>query len=133
LGRLLHTVQDFYAHSNYIEHWVRHRGGNATVTAEVIDALDAASMGHPELYVGDWVLWRDFIYYVPVVGQAMRNVWLAPRSHEAMHLDAPERGPGFALALATARQRTVSEYQRPCEAIGWLGGEEAQWRFHHAS
>jgi hypothetical protein len=42
----------------YIELWVRQRGGNATVTAEVIDALDAELMDHPELYVGDWVVGR---------------------------------------------------------------------------
>lgn len=133
LGRLLHTVQDFYAHSNYIELWLRHKGGVAAVSADSIDGLDPELMGHPELHVGDWVVWRDLIYYVPVVGRAMRNLWLAPRSHEAMHLDAPDRGPGFVLALATARQRTTCEYQRALETIKWLGGEEAQWQFHHAS
>jgi hypothetical protein len=130
LGRLLHTAQDFYAHTNYVELWLSGNGGLHGTSPVEIDALDREVIEHPELRVAEWVPWREWLYYVPMLGSIARRVWLPTCSHEAMHLDGPERGPQFAYALETGRQRTEIEYRRAVATIYACGGEEAVAAFH---
>ncbi len=124
-GRLLHTVQDFYAHTNYVDLWLARMGWSRD-----IDGLDAELVVSPELRVGEWVFWRDSLYYIPLVGSLLRRVWLPAGSHEAMNLDSPAQGPRFALALEAARQRTLVEYRRVVAAIAAAGGQAAVLAFH---
>lgn len=192
-GRLLHTVQDFYAHSNYVDLWLALRSPRETQATPVptpvpalangpeplathstrvypteaqretatlpgqagstdfttghkvdtlaeppptntlpINALDSAILNHPDLHIGEWVPWRDIIFYVPLLGDLARRVWLPADSHEAMHLDSPERGPRFDYAMETARQRTLAEYRRVVDALHAVGGPVAVERFHSA-
>lgn len=126
-GRLLHTVQDFYSHSNYIDLWLTVHGDGAP---DAIDGLDRKLIASPELRVGEWIFWRDSLYYIPVLGRLLRRVWLPPGSHEAMKLDSPAQGPRFRLALATARQRTQVEYRRAVDSIARAGGAMAVQAFH---
>ena len=124
-GRLLHTVQDFYAHTNYVDLWLARVGWDKT-----INGLDAELVGSPELRVGEWVFWRDSLYYIPVLRRFLRRVWLPAGSHEAMNLDSPAQGPRFGLALAAARQRTRVEYDRVVAALAEVGGYTAVMAFH---
>src|SRR4026207_1482212 len=39
-GRLTHTAQDFYAHSNYIDLWISHHENGMQPTAPEIDPVD---------------------------------------------------------------------------------------------
>ena len=96
-----------------------------------IDGLDASLMAHPELHTGSFVLWRDWIYYMPLVKRLARRLYVPVGSHEEMHLDSPDRGPEFAYAFAAACRRTQYEYQRAARAILQAGGEDALDRFHH--
>jgi hypothetical protein len=123
-GRLLHTVQDFYAHSNYVDLWL---------AGEVFQGpagLPPSGLSHPQLRIGDWVWWRDLVFYVPVAGPLVRRCWAPANSHEAMNLDSPARGPRFGWAVALARQRTELEYRRVARTIRALGGRAALARFH---
>jgi hypothetical protein len=131
-GRLTHAAQDFYAHTNYVRLWLALKGGLNETSPDDIDVLDAGLMGHPELCTGSFVLWRDWVYHVPVVKRLVRGLHVPPGSHEAMHLDSPARGPEFAYAYAAACQRTRHEYWRAAKAILHKGGEGALGRFHHA-
>jgi hypothetical protein len=124
LGRLLHTVQDFYAHTNYVDLWLA-RSGIESPSPAVIDGLDPELLGHPDLRSGNFVLWRDFIYYIPLVKRWARRVIVRPGSHEAMNLDSPESGPRFALAYEAARQRSVDEVRRALGAVRQKGGDPA--------
>ncbi len=138
-GRLLHTVQDFYAHTNYVDLWLAESGLDRSPEilscvaqdqdVAGVDALDPEILRHPDLCTGDWVFWRDAIFYVPLVGAWVRRFWVPPHSHEAMHLDSPGRGPRFGLALAMARQRTREEYQYVMATLYELGGHQAAARF----
>ena len=130
LGRLLHTVQDFYAHTNYVTLWLRAHGGADQIDTEAMDGLDPHFLTHPRLRVGSWVLWRELLYYTPWLGAWLRRVWLAPDSHAALNLDSPARGHHFFYALTAARQRTHQEYQRALDAIYRAGGHTALARFH---
>lgn len=127
LGRLLHTVQDFYAHTNYVSLWVAERGETMSMES---GELDPRLLAHPQLQIAQWLTWREPFYYVPVVGQAMRRVWLPKSSHEAINLDSPKCGAHFYLAMAGARQRTRREYARAVAAIREVGGRAAVARFH---
>lgn len=129
LGRLLHTVQDFYAHTNYVDLWLTRYGLAET---DRIDGLDDGLIASPELRVGEWIFWRDSLYYIPVVGRLLRRIWLPAGSHEAVNLDSPARGPRFSLALSTAGQRSRLEYRRALQAIGRVGGPTALAAFHAA-
>lgn len=152
LGRLLHTVQDFYAHTNYValwvvEHWDVESSASEKLGSESLqkgrakfiakdvarmDGLDPNILAHPSLQIAQWQTWRDPFYYVPLLGRALRHFWLPAVSHEAINLDSPSRGAHFDLAMAIARQRTLAEYARAVAAIGMVGGRAAVARFHGA-
>ena len=129
LGRLTHAVQDFYAHSNYVDLWLAANGGLETTTPEQIDALDPALLEHPDLRSGYAIIWRDFVYYIPLLGPLMRRIYVAPDSHEAMNLDHPKKGPKFAYAMEAACQRTLHEYRRAAQNVQEAGGEQALRQF----
>jgi hypothetical protein len=126
-GRLLHTVQDFYAHSNYVDLWL------AGEVFQEPTGLPPSGISHPQLRIGDWVWWRDMVFYVPVIGPLVRHYWAPANSHETMNLDSPARGPRFGWAVALARQRTKQEYGRVARTIRALGGRAALARFHGSS
>lgn len=132
-GRLVHTAQDFYAHTNYVRLWLASNGGLSGTSPEGIDGLNAGLMVHPELHTGSFVLWRDWVYYVPGVKRLMRSLYVPSSSHEAMHLDSPARGPEFAYAFAAACQRTRHEYRRVAQVVLRGGGEGALDTFRTTS
>jgi hypothetical protein len=111
-GRLTHTAQDFYSHSNYVDLWLKSNGGLGQTRPDDIDGLDPALLNHPELRSGYFYLWRDFIYYLPLFKGFAKKRLVFPDSHEAMNLDEPAAGPRFAYSWVAARQRTLAEYRR---------------------
>lgn len=116
-GRLTHGAHDFYAHSNYVDLWLRKHGGLANTQPQDIDGLDKELLTSPELRSAFFYWWRDTIYYVPGLGSFARKYLLFEGSHEAMHLDDPSRGPRFYYAIEAAKQRTLVEYQRAARAL----------------
>lgn len=129
-GRLLHTAQDFYAHSNYVDLWLAEHGGLENTTPDEIDGLDEKLLSHPNLRTGSFHLLRDIIYYIPGIRTLARKIHIPKFSHEAMHLDDPTRGAKFDYAIAAATQRTRFEYRRAVDALSAQGGEAALKRFH---
>jgi hypothetical protein len=130
---LLHTVQDFYAHTNYVALWVAEScivKENEVKENSVVDGLDPHILSHPNLQIAQWISWREPFYYVPLLGRLLRRLWLPASSHEAIHLDSPSRGDYFHLAMAMARQRTLAEYAKAVAAIREVGGQAAVARFH---
>lgn len=128
LGRLGHAVQDFYAHSNYVDLWLAQQG-RQTPPPDAIDGLIPELLNHPDLRTGTFVLWRDIIYYVPIIGALWRRVYIPSGSHEAMNLDSLERGWKFPYAMTAARRRTLHEYRRAEQAVRRTGGESALREF----
>ncbi len=126
LGRLTHAVQDFYSHSNYVDLWLEANGGFAKARPEDMDGLDPALLNHPNLTSGYFYLWRDIIYYLPIIDRFAKKYLVFPGSHEAMNLDDPSTGPKFPYSIVAAKQRTLAEYQRAARALG----PESAARFH---
>jgi len=131
LGRLFHTVQDFYAHANYVDLWLATQR-DPRPPAEAIDGLDPALLSHPELRTGVTILLRDFIYYLPVLGSIAHKIFIPPGSHQEMNLDSPARGWRFRYAFVAAYQRTRAEYARARETVQEVGGEAAVERLRQA-
>ena len=122
LGRLLHAVQDFYAHANYVDLWLLRYSvpGTPLPPPELIDPLDPAILNHRDLITGTFVFWRDIIYYLPLIGALARRIWVHPTSHEAMNLDSPRQGWRFDYAYEAARLRTLHEWHRAAGAMTGL-------------
>ncbi len=129
-GRLCHTAQDFYAHSNYVDLWLAENGGLENTSPTEIDGLDEKLLTHPNLRTGSFHLLRDIVYYIPGIRTLARKIHIPQFSHEAMHLDDPSRGAQFDYAMVAATQRTRFEYRRAVDALSAHGGESALSRFH---
>jgi hypothetical protein len=108
-GRLIHTVQDFYAHTNYVALWLGQHNG-APPPPPAIDPLQKDLIDSPGLFSGRVYLPFDALYLVP----ALRSFSLAclPRdSHGWMNLDSQAQGPRFEYARAAAVKRTRHEFE----------------------
>lgn len=106
-GRLTHSAQDFYAHSNYISLWLDQFKGTPPAPAEV-DALQKSLINGPDLRSGKIYFPGDFIYFIrPLRKLALK--FLPRDSHGWMNLDSTEQGPKFDYAYAAAVKRTQHE------------------------
>jgi hypothetical protein len=125
LGHIFHAVQDFYAHANYVDLWLDAQEGPTRPPAKAIDGLDKQLLTHPDLRTGTFVMLRDLVYYVPLIGRVARKIYVPPKSHEGMNLDSPSRGWRFRYAFRAAYQRTCAEYHRAKKAVVQTGDEAA--------
>ena len=108
-GRLIHTAQDFYAHTNYVSLWLDQHNGTPPAPPE-IDPVQKSLIESPSLHSGKVYLPMDALYFF----QPFRKFSLAllPRdSHGWMNLDSPAQGPKFDYARAAAIKRTQYEFE----------------------
>jgi len=110
-GRMLHSLQDFYAHSNYITLWVNRFRENALPPPSEIDAMDPDLINSPDLRSGKVYYPFELLYFF----RWTRNLslrFLPKDSHAWMNLDSPQQGFKFFYAMQAAIKRTVIEYER---------------------
>ncbi len=107
-GRLLHSAQDFYAHSNYVTLWLDEN--NASSSALEIDPLTKSILLSPKLHTGKVYFPMDVVYFIkPLRSFALK---LLPKdSHGWMNLDSPEQGFKFDYAIRAAVKRTQHEFE----------------------
>lgn len=110
-GRMLHTAQDFYAHSNYVTLWVARFDGQALPPPPEIDPVDPALLNSPDLHSGKVYYPFELLYFVPRF-RAFSLRFLPHDSHAWMNLDSPEQGFKFDYAMQAAIQKTVIEYDK---------------------
>lgn len=106
-GRLTHTAQDFYSHTNYISLWLDQFNGAPPAPPEV-DPLQKDLVKSPRLHSGRIYLPLDALYFVPF----LRNFalkFLPEDSHGKMNLDSPAQGEKFDYARSAAVKRTLHE------------------------
>jgi hypothetical protein len=108
-GRLTHTAQDFYSHSNYVDLWVACQPEGMAPPAAQIDPLDSDLVNSPALRSGKPYLPLGLLSFLPVVGP-LADRFLPLDSHAHMHLDSAARGPMFEYAFEAAVKRTRREY-----------------------
>ena len=107
-GRLTHTAQDFYAHSNYIGLWLAQQP--ETIAPQEVNPMDVDLINSPALRSGKVYLLEALTFIPPLKPLIMP---LLPRdAHGWMNLDSPERGPNFRYAFQAAVKRTKIEFKR---------------------
>jgi len=107
-GRLIHAVQDFYSHTNYIPLWLDQHDGTPPAPPE-IDPVQKSLIKSPKLHSGKLYLPMDVLYFVPFL-RKFSLAFLPNDSHGKMNLDSPQQGPRFEYARAAAVKRTVYEF-----------------------
>ena len=128
-GRMLHTVQDFYAHSTYVRIWLAQNGGAEKANSADIEPMVSDILMHPDLMSGDFKLAFDIFYHIPLINKLARKIYIRPNSHEELNLDGPRCGTAFAFAEAAAIKRTRLEYEQLIAQLRETKGEEAVQRF----
>jgi len=109
-GRLTHTAQDFYAHSNYIRLWAASYPNGELPDPTQVDALKSEILQHPELHSGNIYLW-DWLAFIPGF-QALAYRLTPEDSHTHMNFDSPKKGKLFRYAFEAAVKRTIFEYEQ---------------------
>jgi len=109
-GRLIHTAQDFYAHSNYVDLWLSQFNGKTPPPPSEIVPLMEELIYSPNLRSGKLYYPLEVLAFVPILKR-----FIIPRlpvdSHAHMHLDSPARGTRFDYAFEAAVKRTRFEFE----------------------
>ena len=109
-GRLTHSAQDFYAHSNYVDLWLSRQNGAVPTPAE-IDPVDPMLIDHPALHSGKVYMLLELFTLIKPIKRFVKP--LLPRdSHAWMNLDSPETGSRFEYAFHAAVKRTKMEFEK---------------------
>jgi hypothetical protein len=108
-GRLTHTAQDFYSHTNYVSLWLDRHNGTPPMPPE-IDPVIKDLMQSSSLRSGKIYLPLDALYFIPFTKKFALSI-LPKDSHAWMNLDSPAQGERFEYARAAAVKRTVHEFE----------------------
>lgn len=110
-GRLTHTTQDFYAHSNYIDLWLSIQPDGAIPTTSEVNPVDPDLLSSRALRSGKLYLPLEIFSFVKFLKPLVMP--LLPRdSHAWMNLDDPGQGPNFNFAFHAAVKRTKIEFEK---------------------
>jgi hypothetical protein len=109
-GRLTHTAQDFYAHSNYVDMWLTRQFNGLAPPPSQIDPMHPDLINSPALRSGK-VYMREILTFIPPLKSFAMSI-LPRDAHDWMNLDSPKRGPNFPYAFQAAVKRTKIEFER---------------------
>lgn len=116
-GKLTHVVQDFYAHSNYIQLWLNKFSYEEKPTPQFVVAMDMEILQDPDLHSGN-VYILDWLAFIPGF-YAIAHYLTPADSHTRMNLDHPNRGMQFSYAIEAAVKRTAYEFKQTAALLGW--------------
>jgi len=102
LGRILHSWQDFYSHSNYVQLWYQKEG---RIDVEEIDHKDLDIFNSTELKSGKNYGLIELFALLPGLSRLIKP-FMPEDSHAKMNLDSPKSGPFFNYAYTAAKRRT---------------------------
>lgn len=105
-GRLTHTVQDFYAHSNYVDLW---RDEYPEAAPQEINPQDQDILAHSGLRSGKLYYPFEALSFIGILKPLVVPL-LPTDSHARMNIDDPSR-QNFDYAFFAAVKRTAAEYQ----------------------
>ena len=110
-GKMTHSVQDFYAHSNYITMWLARFNGRTPPPPPEVDPVDQTLLASPDLRSGRVYYPLEFLYFIRRFRPLSLRL-LPYDSHAWMNLDSPEQGFKFEYAMQAAIKRTRIEYEK---------------------
>lgn len=101
-GRITHSWQDFYSHSNYVKLWLVNNKGSSPSDIHI---LDTKIMDHPDLTSGKNYGIIEFLALIPIISRWIKPI-MPEDSHAQMNLDSPNSGNLFNYAYAAALRHT---------------------------
>jgi hypothetical protein len=107
-GRLIHTAQDFYAHTNYVFLWLARYKDSTPPPPPEIEPVEKSLVHSPDLHSGKLYYPLEVLYFIPAFRKAVMSI-LPRDSHAWMNLDSPEHSPQFEYARVAAVKRTQYE------------------------
>jgi len=110
-GRLTHTAQDFYAHSNYVRLWLAQFDPQSIPPAAEIIHNDPKITQSPELCSGKLYYPLELLSYIPLIGQVVMPL-LPKDSHAWMNIDSPKQGKIFDYTFSAAVKITRDELEK---------------------
>jgi hypothetical protein len=114
-GRLTHTAQDFYAHSNYINLWLARQPDASLLSPMEVDPMSSDVTNSGALRSGKVYL-IEILKFIPPLRPLVMSI-LPRDSHGWMNLDAPDRGPNFKYAFQAAVKRTTIEFEKTTKGL----------------
>ena len=120
-GRLSHTAQDFYAHSNYIPLWLAQFEQESAPRPLDVDHADQAIIKSASLRSGKLYYPLELFSYIPIIKRLVMP-HLPKDSHAWMNIDSPKQGKKFEYTFAAAIKVTRDEFGK---VLNGLSTEEA--------
>lgn len=108
-GRLIHTAQDFYAHTNYVALWLSRYKDSAPPPPSEIDPVEKGLIKSPDLHSGKLFYPLEILCFIPAFRKLVMPI-LPRNSHAWMNLDSPGNNPHFEYARVAAVKRTQHEF-----------------------
>ena len=110
-GRLTHTAQDFYAHSNYIPLWLAQFDTESTPRPIDVDHADPAIIKSAALRSGKLYYPLELLSFIPIISKFVMP-YIPKDSHAWMNIDSPKQGIKFAYTFAAAVKVTLDELEK---------------------
>lgn len=108
LGRITHSWQDFYSHSNYVKLWLTKAAGG---TPEEINFNDKEIITSANLKSGKNYGLCEFFALIPGISKLITPL-MPDDSHAKMNLDSPASGLHFTYAYWAAYKRTCHVHEQ---------------------
>jgi hypothetical protein len=108
-GRLSHTVQDLYAHSNYVAIWLA-ENNEPHPDPDQIDPLAPEILADPGMRSGKTHYFFDALLSLNLLTPALLE-FAPPNSHARLNIDSPDRA-NFEYVFSAAVKRTRIEFNR---------------------
>lgn len=110
-GRMTHTAQDFYAHTDYIPRWLSRFTDRTPPAPEAVDPVSSEILSHPGLHSGKLYYPFEALTFLPLVGKFF--IPLFPRdSHAHMSIDDHDGTGRFDYVFLAAVKRTKLEFEK---------------------
>jgi hypothetical protein len=129
-GRMIHTVQDFYAHSDYIARWLARfdhdpqsgaeRGDRTPPAPEQVDPVFSEILQSPDLRSGKLYYPFEALTFIPKLGKLFVPL-MPPDAHAHMNLDDHDDKGLFNYVFQASVKRTQLEFK---QTIGKLSAAQ---------
>jgi hypothetical protein len=110
-GRMLHTLQDFYSHSDYIPRWLSRFAGETPPPPEEVDPVSSEILNHPGLHSGKIYQPLDALVFIPFLRKLLLHR-LPADSHGRMNHDSPKNSAQFDYVFHASVKRTRIEFDK---------------------
>ena len=115
-GKLTHTAQDFYAHSNYIPLWLGRFAGATPPPPPEVDPVSPDILQRPDLRSGKLYYPFEALTFLPLIGRVFVPLMPAD-SHAKMNHDGPDDSPLFDYVFHAAVKRTRLEFEKTASLL----------------